>query len=139
MMREDLLQKVSTREALAILTDDSGNIVWETDKSPVAGMYHAYYEGGLSGTGNLVLYADQAGIAMGIMAGKIPIRECHAVRISEGGLRIMNEKGVAVTYEEAIPLVKSSKDNSKVCPIEQFLFEHGDSKEEWEFLEERYK
>ena len=51
MMREDLLQKVSTREALAILTDDSGNIVWETDKSPVAGMYHAYYEGGLSGTG----------------------------------------------------------------------------------------
>ena len=56
MMREDLLQKVSTSEALAILTDDSGNIVWETDKSPVAGMYHAYYEGGLSGTGNLVLY-----------------------------------------------------------------------------------
>lgn len=54
--------------------------------------------------GNLVLYANQAGIAMGIMAEKIPIRECHAVRISENGLRIMNEKGVAVTYEGQSPL-----------------------------------
>lgn len=138
-MREDLLQKVSTREALAILTDDSGSIIWETDKSPVASMYHAYYEGGLTGTGNLVLYANQAGIAMGIMAEQIPIRECHAARVSEGGLRILNERGIAVTYEEVIPLVKSSKDDSKVCPVEQFLFEHGDRKDQWEFLEERYK
>lgn len=138
-MRGDLLQKVSTREALAILTDDSGSIIWETDKSPVAGMYHAYYEGGLTGTGNLVLYANQAGIAMGIMAEQIPIRECHAARVSEGGLRILNERGIAVTYEEVIPLVKSSKDDSKVCPVEQFLFEHGDRKDQWEFLEERYK
>ena len=138
-MREDLLQKVSTREALAILTDDSGSIIWETDKSPVAGMYHAYYEGGLTGTGNLVLYANQAGSAMGIMAEQIPIRECHAARVSEGGLRILNERGIAVTYEEVIPLVKSSKDDSKVCPVEQFLFEHGDRKDQWEFLEERYK
>lgn len=138
-MREDLLQKVSTREALAILTDDSGNIIWETDKSPVAGMYHAYYEGGLTGTGNLVLYANQAGIAMGIMAEQIPIRECHAAKVSEGGLRILNERGIAVTYEEVIPLVKSSKDDSKVCPVEQFLFENGDRKDQWEFLEERYK
>ena len=138
-MREDLLQKVSTREALAILTDDSGSIIWETDKSPVAGMYHAYYEGGLTGTGNLVLYANQAGIAMGIMAEQIPIRECHAARVSEGGLRILNERGIAVTYEEVIPLVKSSKDDSKVCPVEQFLFEHVDRKDQWEFLEERYK
>ena len=138
-MREDLLQKVSTREALAILTDDSGSIIWETDKRPVAGMYHAYYEGGLTGTGNLVLYANQAGIAMGIMAEQIPIRECHAARVSEGGLRILNERGIAVTYEEVIPLVKSSKDDSKVCPVEQFLFEHGDRKDQWEFLEERYK
>lgn len=138
-MREDLLQKVSTREALAILTDDSGSIIWETDKSPVAGMYHAYYEGGLTGTGNLVLYANQAGIAIGIMAEQIPIRECHAAKVSEGGLRILNERGIAVTYEEVIPLVKSSKDDSKVCPVEQFLFEHGDRKDQWEFLEERYK
>lgn len=138
-MREDLLQKVSTREALAILTDDSGSIIWETDKSPVAGMYHAYYEGGLNGTGNLVLYANQAGVAMGIMAEQIPIRECHAARVSEGGLRILNERGIAVTYEEVIPLVKSSKDDSKVCPVEQFLFENGDRKDQWEFLEERYK
>lgn len=138
-MREDLLQKVSTREALAILTDDSGSIIWETDKSPVAGMYHAYYEGGLTGTGNLVLYANQAGIAIGIMAEQIPIRECHAAKVSEGGLRILNERGIAVTYEEVIPLVKSSKDDSKVCPVEQFLFENGDRKDQWEFLEERYK
>ena len=51
----------------------------------------------------------------------------------------MNERGIAVTYEEVIPLVKSSKDDSKVCPVEQFLFENGDRKDQWEFLEERYK
>ena len=31
---------------------------------------------------DMILYASQAGIAMGIMAGQIPIRECHAVKVS---------------------------------------------------------
>ena len=42
-MRDDLFQKVLAKTALAILTDDSDNIIWETDKSPVSGMYRAYF------------------------------------------------------------------------------------------------
>ena len=138
-MREDLLKKVAEKEALAILTDSLGNVIWESDKSPVAAMYGQYFEHQFSGVKAMVLYANQAGIAMGIMAGRIPIRECHGVRMSEGGLKMFWEMGVAVTYAELIPLVKSSKDDTKVCPIEQFLYDHRDQGEQWEFLEERFK
>ena len=31
-MRDDLFRKVLAKTALAILTDDSDNIIWETDK-----------------------------------------------------------------------------------------------------------
>ena len=97
-MREDLLKKVAEKEALAILTDSLGNVIWESDKSPVAAMYGQYFEHQFSGVKAMVLYANQAGIAMGIMAGRIPIRECHGVRMSEGGLKMFREMGVAVTY-----------------------------------------
>ena len=105
-MRDDLFRKVQAKTALAILTDDSDNIIWETDKSPVSGMYHAYFKNKFSESKDMILYASQAGIAMGIMAGQIPIRECHAVKVSEGGLRLLNEEGVKSAYEEIIPLIK---------------------------------
>ncbi|MFQ9701647.1 MAG: DUF1893 domain-containing protein [Enterocloster clostridioformis] len=76
---------------------------------------------------------------MGIMAGQIPIRECHAVKVSEGGLRLLNEEGVKSAYEEIIPLIKSSKDDNIICPIEQFLYEHKERQEQWRFLEARFK
>lgn len=138
-MREDLFQKVMSGEVLAVLADDSGNVLWETNQSPVAGMYHAYFEKQFSGAGDMVLYAVQAGIAMGVMAGRIPVRECHAVKMSEGGLQVFKDHNVAVTYKELIPLVKSSKDESKVCPIEQFLYDHKNTQEQWEFLQGHYK
>lgn len=138
-MRDDLFRKVLAKTALAILTDDSDNIIWETDKSPVSGMYRAYFKNKFSESKDMILYASQAGIAMGIMAGQIPIRECHAVKVSEGGLRLLKEEGVKSAYEEIIPLIKSSKDDNIICPIEQFLYEHKERQEQWRFLEARFK
>lgn len=142
-MRADLcvpaFEKVRSGEALAVLTDGLGNVIWETDKSPVSGLYRAYFENQLNGFTDMILYAGQAGIAMGILAGKIPIRECHAVKMSEGGIRMFKEGKVSVTCKETIPFVKSSKDETKICPIEQFLHDHADSGERWEFLERHYK
>lgn len=135
----DLFKKVTSGEALALLADGFGNVVWETSKSPVSALYHAYFANEFSDLEDLVLYADQAGIAMGIMAGKIPVKECRAVKMSRGGLLVFQENKVAATYDEIIPLVKSSKDDSKVCPIEQFLFDHKDGGEQWEFLEGQYR
>ena len=102
-------------------------------------MYRAYFKNKFSESKDMILYANQAGIAMGIMAGQIPIRECHAVKVSEGGLRLLNEEGVKSTYEEIIPLIKSSKDDNIICPIEQFLYEHEERQEQWRFLEARFK
>ena len=138
-MREDVFQKIMEGEVLAVLTDGSGKILWETKESPVAGLYHAYFGHKFAGMEYLVLYAGQAGIAMGILSGKIPVRECHAVKMSQGGLLVFNERDVNLTYEELIPLVKSSKDEHQVCPIEQFLYDHEDGPERWGFLEGRYK
>ena len=62
-MRDDLFRKVLAKTALAILTDDSDNIIWETDKSPVSGMYRAYFKNKFSESKDMILYASQAGIA----------------------------------------------------------------------------
>lgn len=76
---------------------------------------------------------------MAILAEKMDIRVCFAYRVSEVGLKKFMENGVEVHYEERIPLVKSSKNPSKVCPIEDFLSKHNDTAEQWKFLEERQK
>ena len=54
-------------------------------------------------------------------------------------LWLLNEEGVKSAYEEIIPLIKSSKDDNIICPIEQFLYEHEERQEQWRFLEARFK
>ena len=137
-MNSDYLRMVESKEMLAILTDESGHVVWQTDGSPVGGIYRAYFQNKFFGCGKLLLYANQAGLAMGILLDKLRIVECHSVRMSECGQKLFEKSGIRYDYEELIPLVKSSKDESKVCPIEKFLSEHDDSKEQWTFLENRF-
>jgi hypothetical protein len=138
-MDSDFLKKVESKEQLAILTDENNNIVWQTNSSPVAGMYRAYFQSKFAGQDKLILYANQAGMAVGVILDKLHITECHSVKMSECGLKLFEKSGIKYDYEELIPLVKSSKDESKVCPIEAFLSEHADPKEQWDFLENRFK
>ena len=54
------------------------------------------------------------------------------------GKKMFEDKNIPVEYAEIIPLVISSQDATKVCPIEKFLSEHDDPTEQWDFLEEKY-
>ncbi len=87
----------------------------------------------------LILYANQAGLAFGLLLNKLNIVECHAVRMSDCGLKLFQKSGIRFDYEKLIPLVKSSKDENKVCPIEKFLSEHSNPEEQWKFLKDRFQ
>jgi hypothetical protein len=138
-MDSKLLIKVESKELLAILTDKNNNIVWKSSKSPVSEMYKEYFRGNFSEDEPYILYTNQAGMAVGIILTKLNIVECHAVKMSECGLKLFKKSSIKFDYKELIPLVKSSKDENKVCPIEKFLSEHDKQEEQWNFLKERFK
>lgn len=121
-----------------LLADQEGSVLWESAASPASALYGDYFRGRLKGFGETVIYANQAGLAAAVLADKIGVKGCFACRMSECGLRQFQEMGIEASYEELIPLVRSSKDESRVCPIEEFLSQHEDAGERWEFLEERF-
>lgn len=138
-MNKELYEKVRAKEALVILTDTSAAILWESSRSPVSALYKAYFGNSLPTAREFILYANQAGIAMGLLAGKLPIRECHAVRMSVPGREAFRACQVCADCEELISLVSSSKDETLVCPIEEYLSLHDDISGQWAFLEQRFK
>lgn len=88
---------------------------------------------------HLSIYANQAGMAIAVIADRIGIENCYAVEMSQCGLEIFRKKGIYVEYQEIIPLVRSSKNPARVCPIEKFLSEHADDeKAQWDFLDEHF-
>lgn len=137
-MDQELFDRVKMKKALMILADQEGRVLWESAASPASALYRDYFKGRLKGLGELTVYADQAGLAAAVLADKIGIKSCFACRMSECGLKRFQEIGVRVSYEELIPLVKSSRDESRVCPIEEFLYQHEDEGDRWRFLEERF-
>lgn len=137
-MNQNLYDTVKNKELLAILTDRSDNVIWQSDASPVSAAYKDYFRGKFLETDGLILYANQLGMAFAVLASKINLKQCYAFQVSQPGLTHFQAAGIPVQYEEQIPLVRSSKDETKVCPIEQFLVDHSDPQERWKFLEERF-
>lgn len=138
-MDSKFLTPLESKELLAILTDENGNIVWKSSKSPVSEMYKEYFRGNFSEDEPYILYTNQAGMAVGIILTKLNIVECQTIKVSECSLKLFKKRGIKFDYKERIPFVKSSKDETKICPIEKFLAEHDEQKEQWNFLEERFK
>ncbi len=137
-MNQELFDRVKTKRALLILSDQEGRVLWESAASPASALYVDYFKGRFENLGELTVYANQAGLAVAVLAEKIGIKSCFAYRMSECGWKRFQEIGVKASYEELIPLVRSSKDESRVCPIEEYLSQHEAEEDRWEFLEERF-
>lgn len=138
-MNQELYQKIKEKTWLAALTDLQGNVLWKAEKSPAGAAYQAYFRDSLPRCAEgMVLYANQAGMAFATLGPKVDVRQCYAVQVSAPGLDWFQKNGISVEFEEKIPLVRSSKDETKVCPVEQFLVDHADEKEKWEFLMEKF-
>lgn len=137
-MKRELFNMVKSKEKLAIITDSHGSVIWDSAASPVSALYRAFYKGTFAEQDGRIIYANQAGMALAVIAPKLHIEKCFAYQMSECGLACFEKNDVFTEFEELIPLVKSSKDDSEVCPIEQYLSEHDDTKEQWSFLEEKF-
>lgn len=132
-------EAVAGGEALVALTDAEGGVVWSSAASPASTLARAFYAGELDGLGEgLVLNSDQAGICVALVASRAGFAACHARRMSEPGLATFEAHGIPVTYEELIPLVRSSKNEAVVCPIEAGLNECPNEDARWEFMRGRF-
>lgn len=134
-MDEKLKERVARKEALVILTAADGSVLWECGKSPVSGLCKAWFGGQLPREGYGWLYAEQLGAALAMFAARLGVGECWANRLSDYGLQELEAHHIPVTFAQRMHLVHSSKDESKVCPVEQFLADHPDEAERWRFLE----
>ncbi len=137
-MNKTVYERIKNKDILIALVNKNDEVVWESSKSPASSLYRAYYAGELNDLGELSLYSNQAGLAVALISPELSIKKCYAIRMSEVGLKKFEENKVEVQYEELIPLVKSSKDDTKVCPVEKFLSEHNDE-ERWNYMEQNFK
>ncbi|MCI7473115.1 MAG: DUF1893 domain-containing protein [Clostridiales bacterium] len=136
-MNEKLMERIVRKEALAILTGTDGSVIWESGKSPVSALCREWFTGQLPKDGYGSLYADQLGVALAMFAVRLGVPVCYARKLSEYGYQELKRQHIEVQYEAMIPLVHSSKEASKVCPIEQFLVDHPDETKRWDFLKSR--
>lgn len=136
-MNQEIFRKVKEKNILIAITDAEENVIWESAENPAARLYNTYFYKELPVTRELSVYSNQAGMAVALMAAKIPIKRYYAWRVSQCALKKFHEYGVQVQYEEILPLIKSSKDDTIVCPIEQYLADHSLERTQWAFLKER--
>lgn len=136
-LKKELFWSVKSKEKLAIITDEKEIVIWDSEASPVSALYKAYCDGTLSEKTERMIYANQAGMAIAAIAPQLHIKKCYAYQLSECGLKAFEKNKIPVEYEMLIPLVKSSKDNNEVCPIERFLSEHSEE-EGWNYLRETF-
>lgn len=134
-----IFEKVKAGSPLAALLNAQDEVVWQAAESPASTAYRDYFSGKLNDLGAVKLCSNQAGLAMALLCSRLSISECLAYRVSACGLEEFQKRGIHVQYEELIPLVRSSKDESMVCPIEQFLADHEDEAVRWDFLTKKYK
>ena len=136
-MKQEFLLKVKNKQELLIITDQNGNVICKTEVSPVSGFYTAYFEEKINSE-KVIVYANQLGIALALASNKLDIIEYNAFQVSEPAKEIIEGLNITINYEEVIDLVKSSKNQSMVCPVEQFLFDNTDRIIQEEFINNKY-
>ncbi len=124
-------------KGVLVTVSDASGVVWYATRSPVGSLVRALQDGEFPVRGRYELWADQAGIAMAMLARRIGVVRCRCRAVSRPGLREFDRSGVPVQFDEVIDLVRSSSNPHSVCPIELGLLD-GDEATRWEYLTRRY-
>lgn len=136
MTNEELLEIGTADGALVALVSETGEVVWSAQKSPAGTIVKAMLANELPSAYALV--ATQLGAALSVVGIKLGVKEFACRQLSGPGHRVLDGAGLPVYAEEDIELVKSSKDPSKVCPVEAALSEMETTDEMWDFLEKKF-
>ncbi|WP_297134813.1 DUF1893 domain-containing protein [Terrisporobacter sp.] len=139
-MNKEIFDKVVSKEYLLVITDTKGNILFKTEHSPVSQFYQSYYKKEIDlGDKEIFVYSNQIGVALATLSELENVVGYIGNQISEPAKYLINQTGIKYDYNEQIDLVKSSKDSSKVCPIEECLYKMEDVQDKIKFLEGKYK
>lgn len=139
-MNNVIFDKVISKEYLLVITDTENNILFSADASPVSEFYKAYYKKEVSLEGKEILvYANQIGLALATLSELESVAIYIGHQISEPAKEFIEKKGINLKYNEEIDLVKSSKDSSQVCPIEEGLYNSDNTLDKLNFLEKKFK
>ena len=136
MTNEELLEIGTADGALVALVSEAGEVVWSAQKSPAGTIVKAMLANEVPGAYALV--ATQLGAALSTVGSKLGVKRYSCRQLSKPGRRFLEAADVEFYAEEDIELVKSSKDPSKVCPVEAALSEMETAEEMWAFLEKKF-
>lgn len=101
---------------------EDGKVIFETVGSPIKNLFNFIEtHQKIIQNQDLILIANQAGIANVILSEKIKIKKIVCQYISKPALKLASEKGIEVIHNKVVDLIKSSHDISVVCPLEKFL------------------
>lgn len=136
MTNEELLEIGTADGALVALVSETGEVVWSAQKSPVGTIVKAMLANEVPSAYALV--ATQLGAALSTVGQKLGVKRLACRQLSEPGRRFLESADFEFFTEEDIDLVKSSKDPSKVCPVEAALSTRETADEMWAFLEKKF-
>lgn len=136
MTNEELLEIGTADDALVALVSEAGEVVWSAQKSPAGTIVKAMLANELPGAYALV--ATQLGAALSVVGKRLGVKRFACRQLSQPGRRFLEDNGFEFYAEEDIELVKSSKDPSKVCPVEKALSTMETEDEMWDFLEKKF-
>ena len=136
MTNEELLEVGTADGALVALVSETGEVVWSAQKSPAGTIVKAMLANELPGACALV--ATQLGAALSVVGKRLGVKRFACRQLSQPGRRFLEGNGFEFYAEEDIELVKSSKDPSKVCPVEKALSTMEAEDEMWDFLEKKF-
>ena len=136
MTNEELLEIGTADDALVALVSEAGEVVWSAQKSPAGTIVKAMLANELPGAYALV--ATQLGAGLSVVGKRLGVKRFACRQLSQPGRRFLEGNGFEFYAEEDIELVKSSKDPSKVCPVEKALSTMETEDEMWDFLEKKF-
>lgn len=136
MTNEEMLEVGTADGALVALVSETGEVVWSAQKSPAGTIVKAMLANELPGAYALV--ATQLGAALSVVGKRLGVKRFACRQLSQPGRRFLEGNGFEFYAEEDIELVKSSKDPSKVCPVEKALSTMEAEDEMWDFLEKKF-
>jgi len=132
MMNLDLAKRRLREGSLNLVIVKDGKTLFESRSSGIRGLLQAVERFGEGLFGSSA--ADKVvGRAAAMLCAYSRFSEVFAVRMSEGGRKVLNENNIKYQFEELVPRILDIK-QADVCPFEKLVAESKNPKEAYEKL-----
>lgn len=133
MNRLENLKEILIKEELTCALSDGTDIILRSKEKGVMPLYHFIQTAGISQ--RPLFMADKIiGKATAYLALYAGVKQIYTHQISEGGLHILQQNGIEVFYDNAVPYIYNRMQTGQ-CPMESSLEGVTTVEEAWQTLD----